>query len=239
MSTLLVLRTLLENQIDVGVTTVSTDPTASLLNSYINTSLRKIARDIKPRELLSATPFTGDIVSGQNTISLPATVLVPDLVYITDSTGKVRELIQKNLKAMISLESSISFFDSSNNSGIPSFYTVRGTSLLFNRYFNYSVTGGAKIFGVAPPDTLSADADETELPSDYDMLIAYMSAILYYQKDDDLQNQQKYQGLAFNEISSLSIALDTNLEEQVTMDSNTFFSNSNVSNNPNFLFGAQ
>ncbi len=237
-STLLSLRGLLEDQIDVGVTDSSTDPTSTLLNSYINTSIRKIAREIKPRELLSATPFTANIVTGTNSVALPATVLVPDLVYVTDQNGKVNEVRQRDLKKMVAAESSISFFDSTNV-GLPGFYTIRGTSILFNRYFYYSVSGGIKIFGVAPPTTLSLDADVTELPQDYNMLITYLAAILYYQKDDDFPNQQKYQMLAMDEKGLLGVALDTNLEDIVTLDPFTFQSTTSIAGNPNLFFGRQ
>ncbi len=103
---------------------------------------------------------------------------------------------------MIELESSNNFFDTSNT-GNPSYYDVRGTSLIFNKYFDRTATGAIKIYGIGPPSTLSDDDDATELPVDYDLLIVYEAAVLFYQKDDDLQNQQKFEALAFRERADL------------------------------------
>ena len=220
-SELSTIRSLLENQIDSGEPSASSDPSSAILNTYINQSIRKIVRKDRPHELYSATVSAVNISADANTVSIPSGIFVPELVYYQYSSGSIFELRQKPLKRMIELESSNNFFDTSNT-GNPSYYDVRGTSLIFNKYFDRTATGAVKIYGIGPPSTLSDDDDATELPVDYDLLIVYEAAVLFYQKDDDLQNQQKFEALAFRERADLRTFLRTNTTDVVELDPHIF-----------------
>ena len=235
-STLSTIRGLLENQIDSGETDASTDPTSTILNTYINNSIRKIVRMDKPRELYSPTVTTSSITINTNTVTLSSSIFVPDLVYYARSSGSVIELQQKPIKQMIDIESANKFFDTTNT-GDPYYYDVKGTSLLFNKYFDRTEADAIKIYGLGFPTTLSSDSDTTELPIDYDLLIVYEASVLFYQKDDDLQNQLKFQALAANERADMRIFLDTNDSDSIQLDPYTFTGNNNRKiTNPDVFF---
>lgn len=237
MVSLLTIRTLLEDQIDSGVTTSGTDPSSTLLNLYINESLKEIAVELRPRELRSATASTANITSGQNTATFPSGLLVPESVWLADSNSKYWEVRHKRLKDLIDIVGSTAFFDT-NNTGVPRYYDIRGGSFIFDRYFDYTVSSGIKVFGVSRPTSLSADVDETELPAEYTLLIVYKAAVLFYQKDDDVANQQKFQALAFDKASKLATGLDTNDADSITLDPYTFGTyDSNAFSDPGVLFG--
>ncbi len=238
MSNLGQLRNLLENQIDSETTTVSTDPTSTILNTYINNAIRRITRKDRPRELYSATVTTADITISTNTVSIPSGIFIPDLVYYEYSSGTVFQLNQKPIQELVIAESANRFFDSTNL-GDPSYYDVRGTSLIFNKYFSRTATDAIKIYGMNFPTNLSTDSDETELPSDYDLLITYEAAILFYQKDDDLENQIKFQNLASGERAELRVFLRTNDSQIVELDPYTYTGNyQNAKNNADIFFGS-
>lgn len=229
------LRTLLEDQLNVGTTSNATDPTNTLLNSYINKSIRRIARMDKPQELLSATPSSINITANTNTVSVPSTLIYYDLVYYKNSSGSFIRLTAKDIKQMIDAEGSSNFFDSTNT-GDPSYYAIRGDSILFNKYFSRTDTSSINVYGVSVPTTLSSDSDTTELSNDYDMLITYEAAILFYQKDDDVQNQNKFQLLARQERNELSLFLDTNNESVITLDPTYFTGGTLNFNDPSVFF---
>jgi hypothetical protein len=212
---------LVENQIDIAPTTTGTDPTSTLLNSYINTSIRLIARRDRPKELENSTVTQADITVNTNTASIPSTILIPQLVYYTASGGNIYPLIYKSLKKMIQQVPNKDFFDSTVTSD-PNYYDVRGTSFIFDTHFDRTESNALKIYGVTYPTTLVNDSDTIELPTDYDMLIAYQTLILFYQRDDDVQNQAKYQNLAENERQQLRTFLDFNDESTIEMDPYTF-----------------
>lgn len=220
-STLGTIRALVENQIDVQPTTAATDPSSTLLNSYINNSIRLIARRDRPRELQSATVTQADITVNTNTISIPAAIFLPDLVYYTAPGGSITRLLYKPVKQMIQNVPTKDFFDSTVT-GDPSYYDVRGTSILFDNHFSRTATNAIKIYGLGFPTTLVEDTDTTELPVDYDMLITYQTLILFFQRDDDTANQVKYQNLAELERQQLVTILGLDDEGSITMDPYTF-----------------
>jgi hypothetical protein len=224
MSTLSSIRSLLENQIDTGTTDLTTDPTSTLLNTYINQSIRKITIKDRPRELYSATVSTANITINTNTVSLPSGIFFPDLIYYKNSSGTVLEIYEKPIKRLIEIEGASRFFDSTNT-GDPSYYSVKGTSLLFNKYFSRTSTGAIKIYGMGFPTTLSSDSDSTELPADYDILIVYEAAVLFYQKDDDLTNQLKFERLSEKERGDLRVFLRTNDSGVIDLDPKVFTGN--------------
>jgi hypothetical protein len=221
MSTLLTIRNLLADQLDYDDLDATSDPSTTLLNTYINKSIRKIIRRDRPQEMLLASPISANIVSGANTVAIPATVFVVSNVYYQRTGGTWVEVLQKRLQDLIQVEGVNGFFDTTNT-GEVDFYSVRGGSLVFNKYFNRSATGAIKIFGVKPPTDLTVDASVCELPSDYDLLIAYESAVLFYQKDDDETNQLKFQNLAIQEKAEVSASLDENISEAITLDPYVF-----------------
>lgn len=223
-STLSVLRQLLEDQLAVGTTSTATDPTLTLLNSYINTSIRKIARQDKPRELEIATPTQADITINTNVVAVPTSFIVPELVYYSDSGGSIKRIIRKDLKEILEINSGKAFFDTAVT-GDPNYYTVRGTSLLFDKHFSRTETNAINIYGIGVPSTLVDGTDTTELPIDYDMLITYEAAILFYQRDDDTENQNKFTNVAAQERASIVLHLDTNDEDHIRLDPDTFAGN--------------
>ena len=224
MSTLSSIRGLFENQIDSGETDLTTDPTSTILNTYINQSIRKITIKDRPRELYSSAVSTANITLNTNTVSLPSGIFFPDLIYYENSSGTVLEIYEKQIKRLIEIEGSSRFFDSTNT-GDPSYYSVRGTSLLFNKYFSRTATGAIKIYGMGFPTALSSDSDTTELPADYDILVVYESAALFYQKDDDLNNQLKFERLAEKERGDLRVFLRTNDSGVIDLDPKVFTGN--------------
>lgn len=234
-SSLTTLRSLLEDQLNTGTTSNATDPTSTLLNSYINKGIRRIARLDQPRELLAAAPSSVDITENTNTVSVPSTLIVPQLVYYQNSSGTFTRMTTKDIKSMIDIEGPNNFFDTTNT-GDPGYYAIRGTSILFNKYFSRSATGAVKVYGLTAPSTLSSDSDETELPTDYDMLITYEAAVYFYQRDDDLQNQLKFQGLAQQERNELRLFLDTNDEKIITLDPSVFTSYAKDIGDPSVFF---
>ena len=78
-SELSTIRSLLENQIDSGETSASSDPSSAILNTYINQSIRKIVRKDRPHELYSATVSSVNINADANTVTIPSGILIiPD-----------------------------------------------------------------------------------------------------------------------------------------------------------------
>jgi hypothetical protein len=234
-STLGTIRALFESQLGLEQTNSSSDPSSSLINDYINKSIRRIARRDKPRELESAAPSTGDIVVNTNTVSIPSDILVPTIVYYKRSGGSIMRMIYREMKQMVELTGPNTFFDSTKT-GDPAYYSTRGTSFVFNKHFSRTETAAINVYGVLFPTTLSIDSDTTELPVDYDLLIVYEAAILFNQREDDRENQVKYQNLAKIERDSLELSLDTDEEAYISMDPNTFTGNTYTYRNPSVFF---
>lgn len=224
-STLQTLLTLLENQINIGVTSSSTEITQTLLTIYINRSIEKIAREIKPRELRNSSAIAIDITSGNNSVSLPSTILVPEYLYFVDSDGKYNSLLQRTLKQIIDLENPQNFFDTSNT-GTPSYYAIEGTAITFNKHFDYSGVGSIKLYGLTPPTTLSIASlsGTTELPTLYDLLITYTASVLFYQKDSDVNRLTLFNNLMMTEKNHVMLAINTNTEQIIDLDNNIFAS---------------
>jgi len=235
-STLLVLRNLLEAQLDIDTTTTTSDPTSTLLNNYINKAIRKIIRRDRPQEYKIVTPIGINTVSGQNTVAVPSTIAIPEMVYYLNTSGKYQQLKALSYDILIQQASSENLFDSSYT-GTPNYYAWQGGYLIFDRYFSSSQTNGVKVLGVKPLTTLSLDASTSDLPEDYDMLITYEAASLYYQKDADFNSISVYNQLIENERKELKIALDDGKSSQMYLDPN-IFCNQKIANinNPGVFF---
>lgn len=80
---------------------------------------------------------------------------------------------------------------------------------------------------------------ETDLPTDYDMLIVYEAAIYFYQKDDDFENQRKYEQLAAQERAELSVSLSSAYFPKVSLDDRVFYKGRTDFSNPNVFYGPQ
>ena len=219
-STLAQLRTLLESQIESGVTDSNSNPSSTILNTYITKAIRKIAIDLKPRELMSSIPENVNIVVGQNTAAFPTTLYIPTSVWYKDSNNNYKQLIPINVKDMVIKEGASNFFNPSNI-GNPSYYSLGGSNLVLNRYFDRTETGAIKVFGIKHPTTLS-DSTECDLSEDYDLLITYFAAYLYYQKDEDIQSMQNYLALYNQEKQDLLMSLDWNYEQVIELNPNIF-----------------
>ena len=122
-----------------------------------------------------------NIVANANTVTVPSTLLTTHNVYYKDNSGTFKRLTAMPYKQLVAETGANNFFNTSYT-GDPIYYTSRGTSLVFNRYFNRTETAAIKVDGVTAPTTLSSDSDTTELPVDYDMLITYFSAehLMYF-----------------------------------------------------------
>lgn len=235
-STLSTIRGLLDDQLDFGTSSAATNPNSTVLNKYINNSIRKITRLDKPRELYTSSPVKANITLSTNTVAVPANMLIPNAVYYKATSGTRFEMIQKPLDQIISLVSPNSFFNT-ENTGTPEFYDVQGTDLVFSKHFGRTEANAIEILGWKVPSTLTNDTDVTELPQDYDLLIVYESCILFYQKDDDIQNLQNYQLLAQQERSNLRLSLLTNDSQTIQLDPYTFTgTGNNTISNPNVFF---
>ncbi|KKP51216.1 MAG: hypothetical protein UR43_C0027G0013 [candidate division TM6 bacterium GW2011_GWF2_33_332] len=234
-STLLELRTLLEDQIESGVTNTGTDPSSTLLNTYINKAQQEISREIKPRELQDISSL--NIVINQNYVELPSGFMTPIMVNFQTSAGRwISNLVQMSYKKL-AIDQGATFFDSSNT-GDPYQYAVFGTNLYFNKYFNYTGTGKIAMPYQKKPTALSVDADTNEIPSDYDMLTIYKAMILYYQKDDDSENLAKYRGLAAQEASNLRHNLYTNDMDVIGLDNRMFLDSDSGFNKIDYILNS-
>ena|SRR3990167_5526220 len=236
-STLSTLRQLLADQIDADTVTAGSDPSTTLLNTYINNSIRKITRRDRPRELRLSTAIAANITISTNSVSIPATVFVPERVYYQNSDSQWSELKQIDLKSLIQMIGPTNYFDSTYT-GDPIHYAIEGTKFLFDKYFSRTASSVINIFGISPPTSLSSDSDTTELPTDYDILIVYESALLFAQRDDDDANINRWIALAKQERSELLVNLQTNNNQQIQLDPNYFTSRSTSINNPSVFFSS-
>jgi len=215
----------------------SSDPSTTLINTYINKGIRKIVRRDRPRELMLASEVDVSVTDGDKSVTIPATIFVPDMVYHKNGGGKYIALVQQRLRQMIDKVSSSSYFNSDNKKD-PAYYSVRGTSIVFDTNLPRTDAAGIKIFGLAPPTVLSLDADTTELPIDYSLQIIYESLAFYYQKDEDIERQKNFETLAAIERAEIKQSLDTNEQEVVEMDPYTFTGHITNIGNPNVFFSS-
>ena len=71
------------------------------------------------------------------------------------------------------------------------------------------------------------------------LLISYEAASYFYQKDDDIENQRKYENLAFKERADLRTFLRTNDSGTIQLDPYTFTGNfADAKSSPSIFFGA-
>lgn len=234
MSTLADLRLSLEGLLDLEPTDASSDPSSTYLNSIINTSVRKVIRDLKPKELLVYPLLALDSVSGQNYITLPsANILKISKLWWANSS--FRQLEEKTFEKLIDAEGPSNFF-SSANTGTPTMFALSGSDasgagvfqrLVFNKYFSSSIVGALQMSYYKVPTTLVNNTDLCELPTDYDDLVVFESAVKYYQKDDDTENRAYYEGKVAQEKKQLKINLITEDNQTIDFDPNYFVSGGN------------
>lgn len=233
-SDLATLRSLLVGQIDVKTPDVGTNPSITLINKYINLAIREITREQHPEEMKIATPTSVAVVAGTNSASYPTTLYIPDMVYLKNNAGKYKELRPKSLKWIINLEGQ-KFFDGSNPAD-GDFFCVRGGKIIVNKYFLNTDAAGLLVYGMQIPTVLVNDVDMCDLTSDWDLAIAYKAAVYFYQRDDDLTNQQKYEKLYAEVTGHLLLDLDFNESDEIEMDPYTFSNVGRTINDPGVYF---
>ena len=220
-SELQTIQTLLKDQLNLDELTVSSDPSITLLTTYINRAIRKIAALDKPSELLSSSMTTVNIVANQNYVTFPSTLLVAESVFYKSSDGKWKELQFKSYKDMVQMENANSFYDT-NNTGDPQCYTVRGGTIVLNKHFDRSEAGCIGVIGIIAPTVLAGVSDACQLPMDWDMLIVCEAAVMFYVRDDDSVNQSKFNQMAMVERANLRLTLDNAQGNTVPLDPRYF-----------------
>ena len=204
MSTTQELIELLEAQVDSGATDTTTDPTEAQLVIYLNKAQRKIATAQRPQELLTATAVDHNITEGDETVSLDSSLILPTQVFYLDSNNGAKEL---NPRSMLSFIDS-GYFKTSNNR-IPSYWDFRNKKLVFDAGMPRTATAALKVFGVLAPTALSKDTPSTDsdFTDDWDLLIVYTAAYLYFQKEQDVELMSKFEALALREKSNIQSVL--------------------------------
>jgi hypothetical protein len=161
---------------------------------------------------------------------------VPTIVFYKSTGGTWKELLQKPLREMIFIEGENEYLK--DKTGDPSMYAVEGTDIVFNKCFNRTDTAAVKVYGLTIPTDLTVDGSTSQLPADYDMLTVYESARLWYQRDDDSENQGKFEALALRERTDLRLYLNPNDLPCVQLDPYVYgVSYTNIAN-PNVFFSS-
>lgn len=213
------LLTFLENQLNVGTTSSSTNPTQTLLVNYLNRAQRFVAQIFRPSELKDVSGTSVSVTSGQTSVAKPSTVLIVENVFHRDSSSNYKELVRKKLPNVIDPN-----FYFGTNGQLPRFFEVRGGYISVDAPFPSTNADGLKIFGVSAPTDISiADlTPEIDLPQDYDMLIIYRASEYFYSRDDDAANANKSRELFNREVIDLKSVLTDNFPSSITL-SNRFF----------------
>jgi hypothetical protein len=240
-STQTILETLFEDIVlNSETTSATTDPTNTLVTTYLNQAIKDIAVSLSPQELLDSSATTSNITVNTNSVTMPTTYLKPTHVYYKDESGKYTEVYPKTIKSLIDGASPSQFFDT-EVTGAPRYYSVRGDSLVFDRHFDRTESGAISTFGIKTPTTLSTASPSatTELDSNYDMLIIYKAAIIHFQREEDQSMVQEYTIMARREEVRLRLAMDerSNLP-QVRMDPSYFMSRGSSFDNPDIFFSS-
>jgi hypothetical protein len=219
-------------------TTSTSDPTNTLVTTFINKAILEIATTLEPQELLDSTAATANITVNTNTVDIPTTYIKPKHVYYKNSSGKFSTVSPRTLKSLIDGYGSSKFFDTTHT-GRPVNYAVRGDKLIFDYHFDRTETGAIKLFGLLKPTELStaSASTQTELPKSYDLLIVYKAAIYFYERDEDEAMLRQYRGLAAQEEARLRLALMTTNElVRVELDPRTFTDTSRGIDHPDVFF---
>ncbi len=241
-STQTILETLFEDIVLNSETTSSTtDPTNTLVTTYLNQAIKDIALTMEPQELLDSTATTSNITINTNTVTVPSTYVKPTHVYYKDSAGKYTEVFPKTLKSLIDGASPSQFFDTTVT-GKPRYYAVRGDSLVFDRHFDRTESNAIATFGITTPTALSTASPSatTELDSNYDMLIIYKAAIIHFQREEDQAMVQEYAIMARKEEVRLRLAMQERSElPQIRMNPSYFIGRGASSfDNPDIFFSS-
>lgn len=212
-STINTILALLESQVQSGTTSAATDPTQAQMLQYISLSIRKIAREDRPQEIVLATPVDHAITVNTNSVSLDSSILTPTQVYYNSSGNNYLPLNRTTVENIITSIGPTNYFDTSNI-GDPTMFALQGNKLIFDQYFNRTDSTALKVFGIEATTEYSASditaSTVIELPIDYNMLIVFEAALLFYQKDEDAGLIRQYFELAKDARARIAIALTDN-----------------------------
>lgn len=219
-------------------TTSTSDPTDTLITTFLNKAILDIATTMTPQELLDATATTANITINTNTVSIPTTYIKPTHVYYKTSAGKYFTIYPRTLKGLIDTVGSSQFFDTTHT-GRPQNYAIRGTKLVFDYHFDRTESAAISMFGLNAPTELSTASSSTEsdLPKAYDMLVVYKAAIYFYERDEDEAMMLQYRSLAAKEEARVRLAMMTTNELiKIELDPRTFTDTSRRIDDPNVFF---
>lgn len=208
----------LQEHLNVGETSANTDPTQSLLISYINKAMRKIAYKLEPDELKSEAVDVAT-VANTNTATVPSTLLkVKDL--FTKDAGDYRRLEPKPIAAAVN---PIDVFDS-NSIGTPSYYELRNSKIIVNKYFVSSSSDGLKAYGILKPTDLDIDdlSPAIDMSDEYEDAIIFQAAIYFYMKDSDSKSFSINRGLLAEEMMHLRTFVANPMPRSMTLDQRFF-----------------
>lgn len=231
------LRNKLEIQLNIGTTTTATDTSSTILNGFINNSIRLIARDVQPSILHNATPISANITQGQNSVTFPSDLIIIKNLYFKNKSNTFKELLPKEYKDLIQVSGTSNFFNQAYT-GDPTCYSIAEGQIIFNKHFDRTENDVIKLLGVKNPTELVNDSDTTELSIDYNNLIIYTACFLFYQREDDLQNQQKFQILAKQEESNLDLNFTNNNQKVIGLDPSYFNNNRRSMSDPSVFFNS-
>lgn len=185
----------------------TSQPTNTLVTTFINQAILQIAAQIKPQELLDSTGTAANISANSNTVAIPSTYLKLTKVFYKNASGKYTEVYPKNFASAVNSRTPSSFFDT-NKTGTPSSYVIQGGTLIFDTHFDRTETGAILLWGILKPTTLSTASPsvQTELDIDFDMLIIYKAAMMYYLREEDFDSVASYKVLADQEEARLRLS---------------------------------
>jgi hypothetical protein len=217
-------------------TTSTSDPTNTLVTTFLNKAILNIADTLTPVELLDSTAANANITVNTNTVTVPTTYIRPTHVFYKTSSGKFVTVSPQTLKGVIDAYGSSKFFDTTHT-GRPRFYALRGTSVIFDHHFDRTESNAIKMFGLLKPTELSTASASTEcdLPKSYDMLIVYKAAIYFYERDEDQSMLSHYTALAAQEEARLRAAMPQELT-QINLNPNIFLGTGRGIDHPDVFF---
>jgi hypothetical protein len=218
----------------------SSEPTNTLVTTFINNAILYIAKQLEPQELKDSSGTAANITINTNTVSLPSTYIKIYNVFYQDSSGKWTEVMPRNFSSVVNSRTANSFFDTTKV-GTPQHYVVQGDSIIFDKHFDRTATGVIKVFGLLKPTVLStaSSSTQTELDTDFDMLIMYKAAELFYLREEDLELVNQYRTLSADEEARIrqSLAERSGLG-RVEMDPRFFTGGTRGIEDPNIFFSS-
>jgi hypothetical protein len=209
---------LLEHLLHTGVTSSSTDPTQAILITSLNAGLEKVSNEFFPQELLDTTQSVSTVV-GTISYTVPVTLRQVTDVYVPTSVNKWKRCAPKTLS---NLNDPSSQFDT--NTGIPSFYDIKGDKIYFDKAYDAVYASGIKVHGYTMPTAITSAnlASNCSLGTAYKQLIVYEAAIFFYHYDADEANYKKFANMCFTEKANVRLATSNGLGRTAGLDTRFF-----------------